>query len=507
MRTLIPEPTTVRELDGHFTFPSPLPVTGGGQAADYLEERLSRAAGVRVCEGSGGVVFSRDDSLGDEAYRLRVSADGIQIESADDRGAGWAVQTLLQLLPPAIYSSGPMEPSSLVVPCVEIEDAPRYHWRGSHIDVARNFLPLEGLYRHLEVMAMHKLNVLHLHLTDDQGWRIPIEGFPKLIEKGSVRPGTLAGHQPPPDENDCDDVADHDGIECGGYYTRDDITALIERAGKLGIQVVPEIDMPGHMESVVAAYPELGCVPIEHPRTCWGISEHVLALTDEAVEFCRAVLTDVASLFPGSPIHVGGDECPGKEWREHGPSRATMERIGATTPAEAQAWFENEVCTHVLGMNRRVIAWDEVLDGTVPEGTTVMVWRKSEAVEAAMNAGFDAIAAPTEFTYFDYRQHSGEDHPLTIGGNLPLSKVAGLSGLLDAVGGEGKGELLGAQFQLWTEYVHDWVKAEYLLWPRGCSVAQQVWSGSAGNARELETMKAHLARLTARGLNWCRTAE
>ncbi len=507
MRTLIPEPTIVRETGGEYALPSPLPIAGGGNAAAYLAERLGRAAGVRTSEGAGGVEFAHDASLSEEAYRLRVSTEGIRIDSADERGAGWAVQTLLQLLPPAIYSAGPMEPSSLVVPCVEIEDAPRYHWRGSHIDVARNFLPLEGLYRHLEIMAMHKLNVLHLHLTDDQGWRIPIEGFPKLIEKGSTRPGTLAGHQPPPDENDCDDVAEHDGIECGGYYTREEITALVKRAGMLGIQVVPEIDMPGHMESVVAAYPELGCASIEHPRTCWGISEHVLSLTDESVEFCRAVLTDVATLFPGSPIHVGGDECPGKEWGEHEASRATMERIGATTAAEAQAWFENEICTHVLGMDRRVIAWDEVLEGGVPKDTTVMVWRKSEAVEEALRAGHYAIAAPTEFTYFDYRQHAGEDHPLTIGGNLPLSKVAGLSELLDAVGGEGEGALLGAQFQLWSEYVHDWAKAEYLLWPRGCSVAQQLWSGSVGNARELATMEEHLSRLTARGLNWCRTAE
>lgn len=507
MKTLIPAPTRVTEAHGEFLLPNPLPVKGSGPAAQLLEERLGLAAGVTVCEDSGGVEFCHANDLPAEGYRLRVGADGARIESSTEQGALWAVQTLLQLLPSHVFSAGPMDPSSLVVPFVEIEDSPVFSWRGSHVDVARNFLPFEGLLHHLDVMAMHKLNVLHLHLTDDQGWRVPIAAYPKLIEVGAWRPGSLPGHQPAPDENDCDDVAEHDGRPHGGFYTRDQISELVERAQSLGITVVPEIDMPGHMESVVAAYPELGCTHITHPRTCWGISEHVLALTDAGVEFCRTILSEVADMFPGSPIHVGGDECPGKEWMQHEASKATMARIGATTAAEAQAWFENQICDHVLGIGRRVIAWDEVLEGGAPEGTTVMVWRNSAAIDAAARAGYDVIAATTEFTYFDYSQHKGEDHPLTIGGYLPLSKVAGFSELLAAVSDDARERLLGGQFQLWSEYVRDWSKAHYLMWPRGACVAQQLWSGNPGNTGSLDNMRDHTARLTAAGVHWCRDAE
>lgn len=515
MRTLIPEPRHVDIGEGEYRLAGPLRISGGGDQAAYLAERLSIAAGIRATaidatttdNSHATVVFTDAVGLAAEEYRITVSPSGVRIEAGDEAGRMWAVQTLLQLFPPHVYGPGPMQPEDLVLPCVTIDDAPRYRWRGSHIDVARHFLPFEGLMQHLELMAMHKLNVLHLHLTDDQGWRVPITAYPRLTEAAAWRPGSLAGHQPAPDDNDCDDVADHDGHRHGGFYTRGEIAELNARARTLGIVVVPEIDMPGHMESVVAAYPELGCIHVEHPRTCWGISEHVLSLSSDAVDFCRTVLKEVADLFPGAPIHVGGDECPGKEWMEHEASLATMRAVGAKSPAEAQAWFEKEICSHVLDMGRRVIAWDEVLEHGAPSGTTVMVWRDSEAVNTAASAGHDVIAAPTEFTYLDYRQHRGDEHPLTIGGYLPLSKVAGFSGLLDRVTVDHQHRLLGGQFQLWSEYVHDWSRAQYMLWPRGSSIAQQLWAGAPGNAATLERMREHTVRLTAAGINWCRDAE
>ncbi|SDL35995.1 beta-N-acetylhexosaminidase [Tessaracoccus oleiagri] len=505
---LLPTPSVVRWGTGEFVLPDPLPISGGGPARGVLAERLLVAAGVRsagAAAGERGVRFEVDASLEAEAYRLTVDEHGVRIVHGDDAGAGWAVQTLLQLLPVFVHGPGPMEAADLRVPFVEIEDRPRYAWRGSLVDVARHFLPMEGLLKHLEVMAMHKLNVLHLHLTDDQGWRLPVAKYPLLTEVGGWRPGTLPGHQPPPDENDCDDFPQHDGRPHGGSYTVEEIGRLVARAGELGITVVPEVDMPGHMEAAIAAYPWLGaCDHVRHPRTCWGISEHVLRLSEETLQFCRDVLDEVMRLFPGSPIHVGGDECPGSEWLADPVSRATMAEVGADGPAAAQAWFEREVCRHVLDAGRRVIAWDEVLDGGVPEGTTVMVWRDRRSIQRAARLGHDVIAAPGDLTYLDHSQFDGDGHPLAITGPTTLATVAGLSEELDAVDGPEAARLLGGQFQLWTEYIHDWRRLEYFAWPRGSSIAQQLWAGHPAESGHVDGLGRHLDRLTAAGVNWCR---
>lgn len=501
---LLPTPTTVAWGEGGFSLPNPLPVRGGGPAAETLAERLLIAAGVRTVAGEGsGVAFRADDSLAPEAYRLSVTDVGVEISSADDAGAGWAVQTLLQLLPVQVHGPGPMEPADLVAPAVEIYDEPAFAWRGSHIDVARHFLPMDGLLRHLDVMAAHKLNVLHLHLTDDQGWRLPVTKYPLLTETGAVRPGTLLGHQPPWEGLDTDDVAEHDGRPHGGHYTAEELRQLVARAGRLGITVMPEVDLPGHTEAVLAAYPELGaCDHVRHPRTAFGVSEHVLRLSDEVIEFCRDVLDAAMELFPGSPIHIGGDECPSDHWFTDPVSRATMAQHGLTTGAEAQAWFERQICAHVLAAGRRVVAWDEVLEMGAPEGTTVMVWRRKEAIAQAAAQGFDVIAASGEYTYLDYSQYE-EGQPLSISGPLPLARVAELADELRLETGSQE-HLLGGQFQLWTEYVRNWASAEYQMWPRGSAVAQQLWAGQAAESGWLHGLGRHLSRLTAMQVNWCR---
>lgn len=506
---LLPTPTSVTWGDGDFLLPNPLPIAGGGRAAENLAERLLVAAGVtsvRLDDGAAPVRFTVDASLAPEEYRLDVSADGVDIVAADDAGAGWAVQTLLQLLPPAVHGPGPMEPTDLRVPFVQIADRPRFGWRGTMIDVARHFLPLEGLLRHLDLMALHKLNVLHLHLTDDQGWRLPVAAYPKLTEVAAWRPGTVPGHQPPPDANDCDDVAHHDGRPHGGSWSADDIRRLVARAAQLGITVVPEIDMPGHMEAAIAAYPWLGaCDHVEHPRTCWGISEHVLRLSERTLQFCRDVLDAAMDLFPDSPIHIGGDECPGTEWFADAESRATMAAAGATTAAEAQAWFEAQICAHVERAGRRVVAWDDVLDGGAPTSVIVTAWRDVDAITRAVEAGHDVLACPFEHTYLDYSASDHPDEPLTIGGPRPQEQVAQLSAVLDQVAHlDAPGRVLGGQAQLWTEYVHTWPAAEYLLWPRASAIAQQLWAGTPGDTGSVPALGRHLARLTSTGVNWRR---
>ena len=502
MSSIIPTPTHIAWGRGTFQLSNPLPIRGGGVAAQVLADRLTRAAGIRILDDASGpgVAFTEDAALPKEGYCLTVDADGVRIAYATSAGASWAVQSLLQLLPRAVYTDGPMQPDHLVVPYVQISDEPVMAWRGSMVDVARHFLLLDGLLRHLDVMAMHKLNVLHLHLTDDQGWRFPVPSWPKLTQEGAWRPGTIPGLQPPPDEHDCDDVAGHDGIRHGGFYTADELGRLVEHATRLGITVMPEVDMPGHMEAAVAAYPQLGASGVDHPRTCWGISEHVLRLDETVIGFCKDVLDAVMALFPGSPIHVGGDECPGTEWLTDERSQATMQREGLSTPAEAQAWFERIVCEHVLAQGRRVVAWDEVVEGGVPDDVTIMVWRDANDIASIIQAGHEVIAAPTQYTYLDYAQGHWADHPLNWGGDTPLERTQALSAAFADLP-NGPGRLLGGQFQLWGEYVRDWAKAEYMLWPRGTSLAQQFWAGAPAPEDALGSM---LRKLTVMGINWCR---
>ncbi|WIK64720.1 beta-N-acetylhexosaminidase [Gleimia hominis] len=517
---LIPTPKEVHWQSGQLTLPDPVVITGDVKAVRTLKRHLRKAGGLTVQDGLGGTIsFERDETLAGEQYRLVVNEHQVKLFFGTEQGAARAVQTLLQLMPVQIYGPGPMQ--EVTVARVEIKDEPKYAWRGAHSDVARHFLPFEGLLKYLDVMAMHKLNVLHLHLTDDQGWRIPIPKYPELTRTGAWRPGTVRGHQPPPDENDCDDYAAHDGIPHGGYYTTEQLMRLNEHADELGITIMPEIDMPGHMESAIAAYPHLGCDHVQHPRTCFGISGHVLKLNETTVQFCKDVLDHVMSVFPSSPIHIGGDECPGDEWLTDPSSQETMRKAGAQNTHEAQAWFEEQITEHLIERGRQVVAWDEVLEGGAPKEVTVMVWRDKKAITEAVNAGHDVIAAIAEYTYLDNSQYEGPNEPLSIGGPVTFEKVAkyheaivpqGETNLAATASTEtttaenkaARGRVLGGQFQVWAEYIRTWPRAQYSAWPRGCSVAQQLWTGGSEHVESVDQLMPHLARLTAAEINWCR---
>lgn len=455
------------------------------------------------------LIVDLDRTLATEAYHIEIDSQ-VHLTVGSPQGARWAVQTLLQLLNPWVYGPGPLSLEQLWLPQGIITDEPRHPWRGAHLDVCRHFLPASFVMDFLDVLAMHKLNRLHLHLTDDQGWRLPVPEWPRLTTVGAWRPGTVRGHQPPPDENDCDDVAVHDNVPHGGAYTTDELRAIDERARLLGITIVPEVDLPGHTESVVAAYPELGCLeldetesghpePITHPRTAFGISEHHINLTDDALRLCRDALDAVMRIFPTSPIHIGGDECPGHEWFRHGPTRERLAKLGITRPHEAQAWFERRICDHVTGAGREVIAWDEVLESNVPPEITVMVWRDADDLAKAAQLGHDVIAAPARHTYLDHGISTGPQAPVTIDAPLTMDDVAGLHDVMAAVDSP---HLLGGQFQLWTEYLRTPAQVEDAAFPRGTSIAEQLWTGEP--ARPIAELTAQTHRLTAMGVNWHR---
>ncbi|MDU6251758.1 MAG: family 20 glycosylhydrolase, partial [Cutibacterium avidum] len=289
IRGLCPQPRHVQFTEGRFPLPTVLSWAGPDEVTDAvttLAERLAPALDVvRVTSHTDTIslIVTVNPALEAEGYRIEIDTQ-IRITAGDPNGARWAVQTLLQLLPPWVHGPGPLAREHLHLPKGVIVDAPHYSWRGAHLDVSRHFMPASFITRFLDVLAMHKLNRLHLHLTDDQGWRLPVPGWPRLTTVGAWRPGTVRGHQPPPDDNDCDDVAEHDHVPHGGAYTVEQLSAINKRAGLLGITVVPEIDLPGHTESVVAAYPALGCgIPLDHPRTAFGVSEHHINLTDDSL--------------------------------------------------------------------------------------------------------------------------------------------------------------------------------------------------------------------------------
>ncbi|MDO4412599.1 beta-N-acetylhexosaminidase [Cutibacterium sp.] len=503
IRGLCPQPRQVQLSEDRCPLPPVLTWSGPAEITDaitLLTRRLAPALDVVPAPSHDAFLTATvDPAQPPEGYRIDIDTR-IHISCGDAQGTRWAIQTLLQLLTPWVYGPGPLRLADLQLPQGTIVDQPHYPWRGAHLDVSRHFMPASFIMGFLDVLSMHKLNRLHLHLTDDQGWRLPVCGWPRLTTVGAWRPGTLRGHQPPPDTNDCDDVPDHDQIPHGGAYTIDELRAIDRHARSLGITIVPEIDLPGHTESVVAAYPALGCgTPIDHPRTAFGVSEHHINLTDDALAFCRDALDTVMDIFPTSPIHIGGDECPGKEWFTHAPTRTRLATLDITTPQQAQAWFEHHICDYLAAAGRQVIAWDEVLAAGAPEDVTVMVWRNADDIARAATAGHDVIAAPVRHTYLDYGIETGPQAPVTIAAPTTMDDVAGLHDVLAAVDSP---HLLGGQFQLWTEYLRTPAQVEDAAFPRGTSIAEQLWTGNP--ARPLSDLEAQTRRLTAMGVNWHR---
>ncbi len=496
---VFPTPRILTELGGSLPVPRHLTWDAPSRALpaiDVLQRRLgAHARFERRLEGALCTIRF-DDGLPAEGYRLRID-DRVTITAADAAGAGWAAQTLLQLLPAQLFGRGPLPDGALAWPRVDIEDAPRFAWRGAHLDVARHYQPVEFVLHWLDLLAMHKLNVAHLHLTDDQGWRLPVPGYPRLTTVGAWRPGTMLGRHELPG-----DIVEHDGIPHSGAYTAGELRTIDAHARSLGITVVPEVDLPGHTEALVAAYPELGCRDdIAHPRTCFHVSHHVMNLTPEAFAFCEAVVDTLADLFPHSPLHLGGDECPGDEWFAHPRTRAILEERGIGTTSEAQAWFEEVVCGHALGLGRRVIVWDEVLEYGAPKDVTVMVWRESDTVARSLALGHDTIAATGEYTYLDYAESDAAGEPLAIGVGRTLEQVSRFHTLWEGLEDE---RLLGGQFQLWTEYQRTPAQLEYFAFPRGTAIAEQLWVGDGSARTTPEALAGQLARLTAMGVAWRR---
>ena len=423
---------------------------------------------------ASGIRFVTDESLPAEGYELNVDGEGIEVRASQFPGFLYALQSLGQLLPAAVYGTEPAPDAAWEVPCVKIADAPRFAYRGMHLDVARHFFSMDEVKRYIDVMAIHKLNTLHWHLTDDQGWRIEIKRYPELTAVGSIRKATVVRKE----------WGTYDGTPYGGFYTQDEIRDVVKYAADRGVTVIPEIDLPGHMLAALTAYPELGCTggPYEVWGR-WGVADDVLCPgREKTFEFLEGVLTEVMELFPSEYIHIGGDECPKVRWEKCPRCQAKIRQLGLKDDGEhtaehyLQSYVTDRIGKFLAQHGRRIIGWDEILEGRAPSDAVVMSWRGSEGGIAAAKLGHDVIMTPNSHFYFDYYQSLDTDaEPFGIGGYIPMEQVYSYDPAFPELTPEQQKHILGVQANLWTEYVLSDEHLEYMLLPRLAALSEVQW--------------------------------
>ncbi|GAA2421551.1 beta-N-acetylhexosaminidase [Streptomyces coeruleofuscus] len=507
---VIPAPLSVETGDGPgFLLDADTGIEAGPgteRVARWLRATVGAATGLPLDPHTGDARRVRLGILpalgGPEAYRLTADADRVLIEGASPAGLFWGAQTFRQLLGPDAFRRAPVtRRQEWEVPAVTIHDAPRFRWRGLMLDVARHFMPKEGVLRYLDLMAAHKLNVFHFHLTDDQGWRIQIERHPRLTEIGSWRARTKTGHRASP----LWEEKPH-----GGYYTQDDIREIVAYAAERHITVVPEIDVPGHSQAAIAAYPELGNTDVIDTGVLsvwdtWGINPNVLAPTDDTLRFYEGVFEEVLELFPSEFVHVGGDECPKDQWRRSGTAQARIRELGLADEDELQSWFIGHFDAWLAARGRRLIGWDEILEGGLAKGAAVSSWRGYAGGIAAARAGHDVVMCPEQQVYLDHRQAPGPDEPVPIGWVRTLEDVYRFEPVPPELTPEEARHVLGTQANVWTEVMEDHARVDYQTFPRLAAFAEVAWSALPVPAERDFTgferrMAAHYRRLDALGV-------
>lgn len=534
-QAILPAPARLEPRPGSFTLDSSTRIVASGETlalAETLARGLRDATGLPLPVGGKpgrdtiALRLERARGLGDEGYELESGPAGVTITGSAPAGIFYGIQTLRQLLPAASFRDARVEGVPWTLPGASIQDGPRFPWRGSHLDVARHFLPKSAIKRHLDLMALHKLNVFHWHLVDDQGWRLEIRKYPRLTQVGAWRKETVLGET---QKRGRPDLMRFDNTPHGGFYTQDDVREIVRYAADRFITVVPEIEMPGHSTAALAAYPRFGNTPAEAREvlTFWGITEGIYSVDDATLGFLKDVLDEVLALFPSPYIHVGGDECPKTEWARSPVALARMKELGflpagatladlATEPDaqgrptvhpalhRLQSWFIGQFDAYLASRGRRLVGWDEILEGGLAKGATVMSWRGEEGGVTAAKAGHDVVMAPEGWVYLDHYSSAGRE-PLAIGvGVTNLERVyvyEPVPAALDAVEAR---HVLGSQGLLWTEYVATPRHMEYMLWPRLAALAERLWSPrDRRDFPEFRTrLKTHLDRLGVLDVNF-----
>lgn len=430
-----------------------------------------------------------------EGYEVRIRTNTIRVEADDDAGLFYAAQTLLQLarpLPPAGDGS-----VSLGIPAATIVDTPRFAYRGMHLDVGRHMFPVPFIKRYIALMARYKFNTFHWHLTEDQGWRIEINQYPELTRIGAYRHETIL-------EKNFDPYIG-DGKPYGGFYTQDEVRDVVAFAERHHVTIIPEIEMPGHAVAALAAYPELACSPGPFQvRTFWGVSDDIFCPSEKTFQFLEDVLSEVIELFPGKYIHIGGDEAPKKAWRESELAQEVIRREGLADEAELQSYFIRRIESFLSTKGRRLIGWDEILEGGLAPDATVMSWRGTSGGIEAARQGHDVIMTPNSHLYFDFYQGEPKFEPLAIGGLSTLENVYTYDPIPDELTDDEARHILGAQANVWTEYIKTPEHVEYMVLPRMLALSEVVWSPH--NRRNLDAflqkLPAHFDWFDAAGFNY-----
>ena len=428
-----------------------------------------------------GILLCIDKKMESEKYVIENTVfEQVQICGGSEKALFYALQTLIQLFPTE-------KSDKILLACARIEDKPRFAYRGAHLDVCRHFFPIEFIKKYIDVLAMHKLNTFHWHLTDDQGWRIEIKKYPKLTEIGGFRKETLVGHA-----SDSPEV--FDGQRYGGFYTQDQIREIVAYAATKYITVIPEIEMPGHAMAALSAYPELACTsgPFE-AATKWGVFDDVFCAKASTITFLENVLAEVMPLFPSQYIHIGGDECPKVRWKKCLNCQAIMSREGLKNEEELQSYFIRSIEKYVNKNGKRIIGWDEILEGGVAPDATIMSWRGTEGGIAAARQGHDAIMTPGSFCYFDHYQSDNKDEPLAIGGLTTVENIYAYDPVPKELTSEQAKHILGTQCNVWTEYIGSTSQVEYMLLPRLSALSEVMWTNMEN--RNFDNFKARLPKM------------
>lgn len=482
--SIIPEPVSLVELNGHFTFSGKSKIilsTINDEtklAADFLALLIKNPTGLIIPVEQGdkalskSVFMSIDSSiLNNEGYILEVTPGKIIISARSGVGLFYAVQTIRQLLPPEVELENNVDRLVLSVPACTIKDEPAFVYRGMHLDVGRHMFPVAYIKKYIDMLALNKMNTFHWHLTEDQGWRIEIKKYPKLTEVGGFRKETLLGHggKKP---------LVYDGKPYGGFYTQEEVKDIVAYAKSKFVTIIPEIEMPGHALAALAAYPELSCTggPFE-VYTRWGVVPDVYcAGKEETFNFLQDVLTEVIELFPGKYLHIGGDECPKTRWEKCPLCQKRIKEEGLKDENELQSYFISRIEKFLISKDRKLIGWDEILEGGLASEATVMSWRGTDGGIEAAKQKHNVIMTPSKFVYLDYYQCEPADQPLAIGGYLPLEAVYSYDPVPAELTKDEQKYILGIQGNVWTEYIGTTDYLEYMVYPRMLAIAETAWS-------------------------------
>jgi len=507
---LIPSPAQAIDRNGIFVISEATRIEINSEnesiqhIAGFLTSHIEKYFGITnkvVAFGSGGNHFislkiESNLKIGKEDYHLTVLPDGITIEAAAPNGLFYGIQTLIQLMP-----STPKKLTEIILPGVEINDTPRFGWRGIQLDVSRHFMPKEFIFKLLDEMAMHKLNTFQWHLADDQGWRIEIKKYPLLTETGAVRKKTMIGH--------INDPAGTDTVSYGGFYTQSDVREIVSYASERFITVIPGVEMPGHALAALAAYPELGCTAAPYEvATKWGIFSEIYCPGKEGTfSFLNDVLTEMAGLFPGKYFHIGGADCPKIRWENCTQCQLRMKNDSLNSTRELNHYFIQRIRKTLSSLGKESVTWDENLKDTLQTNGIVLSWHNEDGVIAATKRKIQTVVTPAKFYNFDQYQSNPKNEPLAVGGLLTLEQVYKFEPVPSVLTNKEARYIIGIQANIWTPYMKTPTHVEYMTFPRAAALAEVAWSPKAGKnypwfkKRLLEQIK----RYNAEKITYCKS--